>query len=190
LAKAQFHRHQRVWVEAVGAWATIDRLIPIWSKGFDEPVRITYDVGLGREFTANELHADAPTETTPGAATGSWRILRARNKWQDPEDCGHHPLPGTFPVVVTDPEDWGGWRVPGAEYDRAPYKIEQQARVIACSPQLLNLAQDLLALATESPEDVSPEVLRLARSARSILRYIGDSQAPPAQAEAKQAKTA
>jgi len=190
LAKAQFHRHQRVWVEAVGAWATIDRLIPIWSKGFDEPVRITYDVGLGREFTANELQADAPSEATPGAATGAWRILRARNKWQDPEDCGHHPLPGTFPVVVTDPEDWGGWRVPGAEYDRAPYKIEQQARVIACSPQLLNLAQDLLALATESPEDVSPEVLRLARSARSILRYVGDSQASPAQADAKQAKSA
>jgi hypothetical protein len=71
LAKAQFHRHQRVWVEAVGAWATIDRLIPVWSKGFDEPVRITYDVGLGREFTANELKADAPTEGALNGAGGA-----------------------------------------------------------------------------------------------------------------------
>jgi hypothetical protein len=192
VAKAQFHRHQKVWVDAVGAWATIDRLIPVWSKGFDEPIRITYDVGLGREFTANELRADAPSDRPLDAMAGAWRVLRARNKWQDPEDCGHHPQPGTFPVVVTDPEDWGGWRVPGAEYDRAPYKIEQQARLIACSPQLLNLAQELLALATEEPDDVSPEVLRLARGARSILRYIADSQTPPGHAEPAhtQAKTA
>jgi len=189
LAKALFHRHPRVWVEAVGAWATIDRLIPVWSKGFDEPIRITYDVGLGREFTANELKADAPTEASAAADMGAWRILRARNKWQTPEDCGHHPLPGTFPVVVTDPEDWGGWRVPGAEYDRAPYKIEHQARVIACSPQLLALANDLLALASEAPDDVSPEVLRLARDARSILRYVAESPVSP-QTQAAQAKTA
>jgi hypothetical protein len=183
LAKAQFHRHQRVWVEAVGAWATIDRLIPVWSKGFDEPVRITYDVGLGREFTANELLADTSKEAALDEAVGAWRILRARNKWQEPEDCGHHPLPGTFPVVVTDPEDWGGWRVPGAEYDRAPYKIEHQARLIACSPQLLSLARELLALATEAPDDVSPEVRRLARGAKAILSYIGDSQTPPGRAD-------
>ncbi len=195
MAKAQFHRHQRVWVEAVGAWATVDRLIPVWSKGFDEPIRITYDVGLGREFTANELKADAPTEASAAVDMGAWRILRARNKWQTPEDCGHHPLPGTFPVVVTDPEDWGGWRVPGAEYDRAPYKIEHQARVIACSPQLLQLAKDLLALAAEAPDDVSPEVLRLARDARSLLRYIAESPISPGrvdapQVQAAQAKTA
>ncbi len=192
MAKAQFHRHQKVWVEAVGAWATVDRLIPVWSKGFDEPIRITYDVGLGREFTGAELRADAPSDRSPDAASGAWRILRARNKWQDPEDCGHHPLPGTFPVVVTDPEDWGGWRVPGAEYDRAPHKIEDQARLIACAPQLRSLAQDLVALATEASDDVPPEVLRLARGARSLLRYIADPQAPPGRGEATEsrAKTA
>ena len=58
MAKAQFHRHQRVWVECVGAWATIDKITPIWAKGFDEPVRITYDVGFGREFLGHELLAE------------------------------------------------------------------------------------------------------------------------------------
>jgi hypothetical protein len=192
LAKAQFHRHQRVWVEAVGAWATIDRLIPVWSKGFEEPIRITYDVGLGREFTAAELRADAPSERPLDVTTVAWRVVRARNKWQNPEDCGHHPLPGTFPVVVTDAEDWGGWRVPGAEYDRAPHKIEDQARLIACAPQLMSLAQDLLALATEAPDDAPPEVHRLARSAQSLLRYIVDAHAPPRRGDAAptHAKTA
>src|SRR6201996_320862 len=123
MAKAQFHRHQKVWVESVGSWATIERIIPVWVKGFDEPVRISYDVGLGREFRAEELQADTSTDAalTPGEDNSpEWRVLRARNKWQAPQDCGHHPLPGPFPVVVTNDADWGGWRVPGAEYDRDP----------------------------------------------------------------------
>ncbi len=191
MAKAQFHRHQKVWVESVGAWATVDRLIPVWSKGFDEPIRITYDVGLGREFTSGELQAEAPSEGAldrdAGQEGGAWRILRARNKWQEPDDCGHHPQPGTFPVVVTDHEDWGGWRVPGAEYDRAPYKIEQQARLIVCTPNLLKLAQDLVALADEASDDLSPEVMRLARAAKTIVRYVAGAQVPAGGADAQQA---
>jgi hypothetical protein len=174
LAKAQFYRHQRVWVEAVGAWATIERLVPVWTKGFDEPVRITYDVGLGREFAASELQADTPSKTAMDESGGAWRVLRARNKWQEPEDCGHHPYPGTFPIVVTDKENWGGWRVPGAEYDRAPYKIEQQSRLISAAPKLLKLAEDLAALASE---DLPSEALRLARAAKNILSYVADPEA-------------
>ena len=58
MAKALFHRNQKVWVESVGAWAVVERIVPVWAKGFGEPVRITYDVGLGREFLANELRAE------------------------------------------------------------------------------------------------------------------------------------
>ncbi|MHB8285333.1 MAG: hypothetical protein ACYDD1_11720 [Caulobacteraceae bacterium] len=180
MAKAQFHRHQKVWVEAVGAWATIDRLIPVWAKGFDEPVKITYDVGLGREFQGHELMEESPAESVMGEVDGSaWRILRARNKWQVPEDCGHHPQPGTFPVVVTDPNDWGGWRVPGAEYDRDPYKIEQQARLLACAPKLMSLARELSTLVADEPEDSPPEMVRLARVAANIIRYVSDQQTAP-----------
>ena len=35
MAKAQFHRNQKVWVESVGAWATIEKITPVWAKGFD-----------------------------------------------------------------------------------------------------------------------------------------------------------
>ena len=191
MAKALFHRHQMVGVEAVGAGATIDRIIPVWAKGFDEPVRITYDVGLGREFLGHELQAEAPAETAAGEIeSGDWRILRARNKWQAPEDCGHHPLPGTFPVVVSDVNDWGGWRVPGAEYDRDPYKIELQARLIACSPKLLRMARELAALVADSPDDASPETLRLARLASNIARYVVDHQSAPQGAVASVAEAA
>ena len=48
-------KHQRVGVEAVGAWAVVERIVPVWAKGFDEPVRVTYDVGLGRDFAGAEL---------------------------------------------------------------------------------------------------------------------------------------
>jgi hypothetical protein len=173
MAKAQFHKHQKVWVESVGVWAVVEKISPIWAKGFDEPVRINYDLGLGREFLANELAAEAPAQT-PGLddKEPGWRILRTRNKWQAPEDCSHHPYPGTFPVVVTDAEDWGGWRVPGAEYDRSPTRYEAQARLIACAPRMARMAQKLVDLVSEGTDDAPPELVAMAREAQTLLRYM------------------
>ena len=171
MARAQFQKGQKVWVECVGAWAFIEQVQPVWAKGFEEPVRVTYDVGLGREFTANELLL-ATDDPASDQGLGEWRLLRARNKWQLPEDCLHHPHPGTYPVVVTDRADWGGWRVPGAEYDRDPQHIEFQARLIAAAPQLMRLAQDLVDLVAETPDDPPPAVLTLARQARDTLHGV------------------
>lgn len=173
MAKAVFQKNQKVWVDSVGAWATIDRIVPIWAKGFDEPVRVTYDVGLGREFHAHELKPEDRVEDADGGTAGdSWRLMRAKNKWQQEGDCVHHPFPGTYPIVVTDPADWGGWRTPGAEYDRDPTKIERQARLIASAPRLQAIARELIALVAESPEDAPPAVLEMARRAAAIERYM------------------
>ena len=172
MAKALFHRHQKVWVEAVGAWASVERIIPLWAKNFDEPVKITYDVGLGREFRAEELRAESAAGE-PAPETGAeWRLLRAKNKWQQTGDSPHHPHPGTFPVVVTDQQDWGGWRTPGAEYDRDPQKIEFQARLIAAAPRLMKIARDLVDLVGEAPDDAPPEIQRMAMTAAAVLRTV------------------
>jgi hypothetical protein len=182
MAKAQFHRNQKVYVATVGTWAVIEKVTPIWAKGFEEPVRITYDVGLGREFMANELQ---PEENAEDAETGKgavWRVLRARNKWQLAEDCQHHPYPGTFPVVVTDATDWGGWRVPGAEYDRDPRKIEYQARLITTAPKLLAIAQELAEMIAESPGQAPEAIERLAEQAAAIQRYLMEIPAAPVDA--------
>ena len=184
MAKAVFQRNQKVWVESVGAWAVVERIVPIWARGFDEPVRVTYDVGLGREFTAQELKAEQDGGDVLAEDGSRWRMLRARNKWQNPEDCPHHPYPGTYPVVVTDAQDWGGWRTPGAEYDRDPMKIEQQARIIVRAPAMRAVLRDLMALVAESPEDAPPAVLALARRAAAIERQILDA---PTVAEAPRA---
>ncbi len=178
MARAQFQKGQKVWVECVGAWANIEKVQPVWAKGFEEPVRVTYDVGLGREFTGNELMLPVEDQAASGDM-GDWRLLRARNKWQMAEDCPHHPFPGTYPVVVTDPADWGGWRVPGAEYDRDPDRIEFQARLIAAAPRLMGLAQALADMVGEAPDDAPAEALVLARQAREILRGVTDVLAPP-----------
>jgi hypothetical protein len=175
VAKAQFHKNQKVWVEAVGAWAIVEKIIPVWSKGFDEPVRITYEVGLGREFRAEELKAEEAAADALHAEGADWRLMRAKNKWQTPEDCAHHPYPGTFPVVVTDVNDWGGWRTPGAEYDRDPHKIERQARLIANAPRLLKLAEDLAQSVAEAPGDAPPELARLAKAASTIVRTVNET---------------
>jgi hypothetical protein len=185
MAKAQFHRNQKVWVSTVGTWAVIERVVPIWAKGFGEPVRITYDVGLGREFLADELRAEDRVEDPAGeTAGGQSRLLRARNKWQQPEDCSHHPFPGTYPVVVTDPQDWGGWREPGAEYDRDTHLIETQALLIVAAPKLLKLAHDIQALVADAPEDAPSEVQILAKRAGEILRQVTSAPAPAPQAGA------
>ncbi len=60
MAKAQFHKNQRVYVKPVGTWALIEHVVPHWAKGIDEPIRIHYDVGLGREFAAEELLSEEP----------------------------------------------------------------------------------------------------------------------------------
>lgn len=179
MAKAQFHKNQKVWVEAVGAWATVEKLKPIWTPGFDEPVRITYDVGLGRDFVASELKAEDALTLPEEEQHGAWRLMRARNKWSAPEDCPHHPVPGTFPVVVTDKSDWGGWRTPGAEYDRDPLRIEAQARLIACAPQLIALAKALNAFVADAPDDAPAEIQRLARIAGQLMRYVAENPAAP-----------
>jgi len=169
MARAQFQKGQKVWVESVGLWAEVEQVIPVWAKGFDEPVRVTYEVGLGREFQAHELQLpeDEATKTI-----GRWRVMRARNKWQDQSDCSHHPYPGSYPVVVTDDADWGGWRVPGAEYDRLPEKIEYQARIIAAAPDMLSVLNQLVETVTEDPEDAPPEARRLAEMSIAILRRV------------------
>lgn len=172
MARAQFQKGQKVWVECVGVWARIEQVQPVWAKGFDEPVRVTYDVGLGREFLGQELAAatDDPVAVSEGSAR--WRLLRARNKWQTADDCPHHPFPGTYPVVVTDPQDWGGWRVPGAEYDRDPERIEYQARLIAAAPRLLALAESMIGAVADVPDDAPPEMRRLADAARDLVRDV------------------
>lgn len=177
MARAQFQKGQKVWVECVGAWAQIEKVQPVWAKGFEEPVRVTYDVGLGREFLGHELLL--PTEDPAANAGETWRLMRARNKWQTAEDCPHHPFPGTYPVVVTDQADWGGWRVPGAEYDRDPDQIEFQARLIAAAPRLMALAERLAASVDEAPDDAPPEMQELAREARTVLKGVTDVLAPP-----------
>jgi len=172
MAKAQFHRNQKVWVATVGAWAVIEKIVPIWAKGFDEPVRITYDVDLGREFLAHELTPEDKGGDGSAESGVNWRILRARNKWQQPDDCTHHPFPGSFPVVVTDANDWGGWRTPGAEYDRDPHKIETQARLIASAPLLLGIARQLVEFVGDAPDDAPEELQAMVRKVQAIERYL------------------
>ena len=179
MAKAQFHRNQRVWVETVGTWASVERLNPHWAKGFDEPVRVTYDVGLGRDFLAHELQAEEVVDEAPSLDGATWRMMRSRNKWQAATDCQHHPFPGTFPVVVTDDNDWGGWRVPGAEYDRDPHKIERQARLIAAAPRLMAIAREITALVADAPEDAPPVIQHLARQIDALEAYLNDVPASP-----------
>ena len=173
MAKASFQKNQRVWVESVGAWANIERIVPVWARGFDEPVKVTYDVGLGREFAGHELRAEQDGEDALADDGARWRLLRARNKWQTPETSRHHPFPGSYPVVVTDANDWGGWRTPGAEYDRDPHKIEFQARLIASAPRLLNIARRLSAFLEETP-GAPPELTRIADEALKIDQYLKD----------------
>jgi hypothetical protein len=172
MAKAQFHKNQRVYVKPVGTWALVEHVVPHWAKGLDEPIRVHYDVGLGREFTAEELVSEEPMGDRAADDGQRWRVVRARNKWQAAEDCARHPVPGTYPVVITGKEDWGGWRVPGAEYDLDPTKVEEQARLIASAPQLAAFAGGLVDWVRKSGEDMPDALADLAHQAQDILAHV------------------
>lgn len=169
MAKAQFHKNQRVYVKPVGTWALIERVVPHWAKGLDEPLRVFYDVGLGREFGAEELQHEETAARETKLTGEAWRVVRGRNKWQSTEDCASHPFPGTHPVVMTGETEWGGWRVPGAEYDLDPFKAERQARLIANAPRLAALASELVNWIKQSGEEMPADLGQLARDAQAVL---------------------
>lgn len=175
MARAQFHKNQRVFVKPVGTWALIERILPQWTKGLAEPIRIFYDVGMGREFAPEELQAEMTFEQDGGDDGEEWRILRARNKWQSPEETAQHPYPGTYPIVVTSEHDWGGWRVPGAEYALSPTRIERQARMMISAPRLAAVAVQISEWAREAPQDVPEPLLETVRQCGEIAAYLDDS---------------
>jgi len=176
MAKATFHKNQRVFVKPVGTWATIERILPQWVKGLDEPLKVHYDCGLGREFTAAELIAErAHALPEEESVVETWRVYRGKNRWGEHADNSSHPHPGTFPIVATDDRNWGGWRVPSAEYDRDPHRIEFQARIIEAAPHLMGIAKELAMFAHEHEGDLPSELVTLAKRATLTLRRVYDT---------------
>jgi hypothetical protein len=171
MARAQFHKNQKVYVKPVGTWALVERVVPQWTKGLDEPIRVFYDVGLGRDFGADELQGD-PTLSTAAEGEEQWRIVRSPNKWQSTVETMHHPYPGTYPSIITGDAEWGGWRVPGAEYASSPARIERQARMIACAPRLAAVVEDLSRWANKAPRDVPDALKDVLVKAKEALAYL------------------
>lgn len=171
MAKARFHKAQRVFVKPVGTWAHIEQVVPKWVKGCEEPIKVVYDCGMGREFAQEELEEEsiALTNGSGPSMEGEWRVARAQNRWKSAEQCGHHPFPGTHPMIVTTGNEWGGWRVPGAEYDLDPHRIERQAQIIVRAPAMLKLLEDLVKQADQEPENLSQGLFEIAQTARRIL---------------------
>jgi hypothetical protein len=150
--------------------------VPVWVKGCDEPFKVAYDCGMGREFAPEELEQEsvALQNGGNGMVGGEWRVMRGQNRWKSAEQCGHHPFPGTHPMVVTTENEWGGWRVPGAEYDLDPYRIEQQAQIIVRAPVVLKLLEQFLQHADQEPENLGDGLTKLAQLARRILDEVSD----------------
>lgn len=178
MARAVFQKGQRVFVRPIGVWAEVQRLVPQWVRGIEEPLKVQYDVGLGRDFSASELAADIRTPTLEDDGAEQWRLVRLNNRWHSEVEGQrrNHPYPGTYPVIMTDSIDWGGWRVPAAEYDRAPDQIEHQARIITNALRMLRLTRRL-SDAASSGESLQS----LAAEADAILRDVYDAalDAPP-----------
>lgn len=173
MAKAVFHKGQRVYVKPVATWAVIERVNPQWVKGVEEPLRVTYDTGLGRDFQAHELASEELEPAKPDLIeTESWRILRAVNRLSADARDPRHPHPGTYPVVVTDEQDWGGWRVPSAEYDRDPQRIEQQARVISNALRLMRVSRELVQFTQDYPHETPAQLIDLAQQAERVFAAI------------------
>lgn len=187
MAKSIFSKDQRVFVKPVGVWATIERILPQWVKGVEEPLKVFYDVGLGREFQAHELAPEA-RETRAGALEHTlaedWRMARRSNRWVNEAEGARssHPHPGSYPVVVTDERDWGGWRVPAAEYERDPDRVEFQARVIVNALRMLRLTRDLAHFGGAYGAAVPADLKDLLSTADEVLASVYQSEpaSPPA----------
>lgn len=177
MAKALFHKNQRVWVKPVGTWATIEQVIPHWVKDVDEPLRISYEVGLGRKFEAQELTSEqamhsqgrADMEDEDDMMLEHWHIARRTSAWRPGADFN---TTTSYPVVVTDEGEFGGWRVKTSEYERDPQRIEHQARMIVHTPDLLRIARCVAEEASENPDSLSLEMREVAKRCAIILRFV------------------
>ncbi len=179
MARVTFEKGQRVYVRPLGCWATIERILPQWIKGVEAPLKIFYDVGLGRDFAPGELapvHADRQ-QSAGGFATTEWRVRRVHAAVQT---NAHAEFPGTVPAIVTEDSNWGGWRVEASEYDRDPNRVEHQARMIAATPLLLAAAKALTAQADADPDRFPFELAIALEDARAALRVVYNVTAPQA----------
>ena len=152
--------------------------MPQWVRGCAEPIKVLYDCGMGRDFEEAELAEETAALPEHGDFNGNvpeWRVVRGQNRWKSAEQCGHHPVPGTHPVIVTTEREWGGWRVPGAEYDLDPFRIELQARIIARAPILMALLKRLVEFADHEPENLSHGILELAQLSQRVLDELTNS---------------
>lgn len=182
MAKAVFHKGQRVYVRPVGTWAVVESVNPQWVKGVEEPLRVTYDAGLGREFQAHELAPEDKGPTTPDLIeTENWRVVRAVNRLSADARDPRQPNPGTYPVVVTDEKDWGGWRVPMAEYDRDPERIEHQARIFSNALRMMRVSRELIEFTQDYPHETPEHLKELARQAEAVLTAVYHQPSPHAE---------
>jgi len=61
----------------VGTWAVIEQIKPHQVKDIEEQVRIYYEVGLGRDFSASEI-AGEKNSGDEGTSRQSWRAKPAQ----------------------------------------------------------------------------------------------------------------
>ena len=179
MAKALFHKSQRVFVKPVGTWAVIEQVVPHWVKDVNEPLRITYDCGLGRPFHAHELVSEQTVHNQNRVSDDDedmmlehWNVERRLIKWRPSEFGVTLANPGTYPVVATDEGGTGGWRVGGAEYDRDPQRVEHQARMIVHTPDLMRLARKIAEFASANPDELPLELKQVAQNCAMILRDV------------------
>jgi hypothetical protein len=179
MAKALFHKMQRVYVKPVGTWAHVEQVIPHWVKDVDEPLRITYECGLGRQFLGHELVSEqvmyqgtTDRNADDDPAMECWTIARRVARWHQEFSPQSPTHPGTYPAVVTEEDGTGGWRVSKAEFDRDPERIEYQARMIVRTPELLRIVRRIAEFAAEHPGDVPEDLKQVITSCSAILRFI------------------
>jgi hypothetical protein len=179
MAKALFHKSQRVFVKPVGTWAMVESVVPHWVKDVDEPLRITYDCGLGRQFQAQELVSEQQMHNQERAGEDEddflfehWQIRRRTARWRAGAFGENGTNVGTYPMVVTDEGSWSGWRVSGREYDRDPERIEHEARMIANTPDLLRIARKIAEFASEQPELFPKDLEPVAKRCATVLRHV------------------
>ena len=179
MVKALFHKSQRVFVKPVGTWAVIEHVVPHWVKDVNEPLRITYDCGLGRPFHAHDLVSEHAVHSQNRVSDDDedmmlehWNVERRLIKWRPSQFGGSLANPSTYPVVATDEGGKGGWRVGGAEYDRDPQRIEHQARMIVHTPELMRIARRIAEFVSANPDELPLDLKPVAQQCAVILRDV------------------
>ena len=151
--------------------AYVEAVVPTWVKGCEEPIKISYDCGMGREFAQEELEEEIllRSRSTPRmalAAPGASCAATIAGRAPSSAGTTRHASHGRDHRARL-----GRLARSGRRIRSRSLCIERQAEIVR-APIFMKLLEEFVEYADQEPENLSDDLTKLAQIARRIISEV------------------